>query len=224
MRLPETSDRHAKMTNAATWLAQQGFASIGWADVRDGKAPSRTWKADATDDPALVPGLLHGARNALVIPKGRAIIVDIDDPAVWDGLTAAGLPETFTVDSPTGGHGHIYGRVPDGVDLSTIPGEFGGGEIRRWSPLTQTASMVLGPWARSGAGIYRPRDGARWIAELPESVLDYLRSLAPGPGCRPVLGSRTRRPGLEDHERPAPLARGAGSLAPRQWSLGRKFV
>lgn len=157
----DTPSRAERMIAAATWLAEQGFASIGWAQASDGKAPVRRWKADATDDPALVPGLLHGARNALVIPKGRAVVIDVDKSDAWAELEAAGLPPTLTIDSPTPGHGHAYGWIPDDVDMATIPGGFAGGEIRRYSPATETASMVLGPWALRSDGVYTPRPGPR---------------------------------------------------------------
>lgn len=49
----EAPSRYDKMIEAACWLAEQGFADIGWAPVTDGKAPKRQWKSDATDDPAL---------------------------------------------------------------------------------------------------------------------------------------------------------------------------
>ncbi len=166
--------RSEAMIAAATMLAKQGFASIGWAPQSDGKAPKRTWKADATDDPAMVPSLLHGARNALVIPKDRAIIIDVDRPDAWAALEAAGLPPTLTIDSPTPGHGHAYGWVPDDVDMATIPGTFDGGEILRHSPTTGTASMVLGPWSLRTDGVYQPRGTVRTIATLPRSVIDFL--------------------------------------------------
>ncbi len=171
--LPATG-RHEAMIETAEAFARVGFAQIGWAPVSDGKAPKRHWKADATDDPALVVKLLHGARNSLVIPKGRAIIIDIDRPAAWAELAAAGLPPTFTIDTPTPGHGHVYGHVPPDIDMATIPGTFEHGEIRRFDPTTGTASMVLGPWALRPDGVYTPRDGVRVIAALPPSVIDYL--------------------------------------------------
>ncbi len=166
--------RHDSMIAAAVVLAGDGFARIGWAPQGDGKAPVRKWKSDATDDPALVPKLLHGSRNALVIPKGRAIIIDVDQAEAWSELEAAGLPPTLTIDSPTPDHGHIYGWVPSGADMATIPGTFSGGEIRRHSPTTDTASMVLGPWALRSDGVYTPRGTVRTIAELPASVIEYL--------------------------------------------------
>ncbi len=174
IRAETKSTRHERMLAASTWLARQDFATIGWALTADGKAPNRRWKDDATDDPALVAGLLHGARNALVIPKGSGLVIDFDDPAILPDLQAAGLPETLIVDSPTPGHGHVYGWAPGDVDMSAIPANIRGGEVRRHSPATGTASMVLGPWALRGDGIYTPRPGVRVIAELPHRVIDYL--------------------------------------------------
>lgn len=166
--------RHESMVAMATSLAHGSFATIGWANAADGKAPKTRWKADATDDPALVPKLLHGSRNALVIPRGRAIIIDIDVAGAWAELEAAGLPPTLTIDSPTPDHGHVYGWVPESIDMATIPGTFSGGEIRRYDPKTGTASMVLGPWALRRDGVYTPRPDARTIATLPASVIEYL--------------------------------------------------
>jgi hypothetical protein len=210
------------MIAAATWLAEQGFCSIGWGAVSDGKGPVRRWKADATDDPALVPGLLHGARNALVIPKDRGIVIDIDEPAAWQELEAAGLPPTLTVDSPTPDHGHVYGWVPESVDMAAVPGTFAGGEIRRHDPRTGTASMVLGPWSLRSDGVYAVRNGVRAIATLPESVIDYLvtsgrwqdaeRSAARGPGDPGWKVTRGRHPFLVDRAR---LMRGHGLTGAR---------
>ena len=87
--------RYERMVEAACWLAEQGFADIGWAPLTDGKAPKRPWKSDATDDPALVRKMLSPSRNALVIPKGKAAIIDVDDPAAAVTLTDAGMPPGF---------------------------------------------------------------------------------------------------------------------------------
>ncbi len=168
------AERHKAMLEAAVALARIGFAAIGWASVSDGKAPTRRWKADATDDPALVAKLLHGARNSLVIPKDRAIIIDIDRAEAWAALAAAGLPPTFTIDTPTPDHGHVYGLVPPDIDVAMVPGTFEHGEIRRFNPTTGTASMVLGPWSLRSDGIYTPRGNVRTIAWLPESIIEYL--------------------------------------------------
>jgi len=171
--------RHEKMVNAAAWLAEQEIARIGWAAIGEGKAAGSVtgnkWQDTAVDDPAAVRKMLTTARNALVIPRDRGIIIDIDAAPAWAGLAEAGLPPTFTIDSPTPGHGHVYGLVPDDIDMSTIPGTFEHGEIRRFDPRTGTSSMVLGPWAQLPDGReYRPRDGVRSIATLPRSVIDYL--------------------------------------------------
>lgn len=147
-----TGTRHEKMVDAAVWLAEQGFADIGWAPVSHGKAPHRGWKSDATDDPALIRKMLHGARNALVIPKGKAAVVDIDDPAVAVALKAAGMPAGFRVTSPTPGHGHFY-VLQNGTELPT---SFLGGEVRRGG-----SGMVLGPvGAAQGRGVRAERDAA----------------------------------------------------------------
>ncbi len=176
-------------------LAESGFATIGWAAVSDGKAPKRRWKSDATDDPALVVKLLHGARNSLIIPKGRAIIIDVDDPAAWAELAAAGLPPTFTIDSPTAGHSHVYGWVPADIDMATIPGTFERGDIRRFDPTTGKASMVLGPWSLRSDGVYTPRDGVRVIAKLPPSVIDYLIASARDQGAERTAAHGPTDPG-----------------------------
>jgi hypothetical protein len=170
--------RHERMIAAAETLARIDFARIGWALQAEGKrAGSRTgnrWQSTAIEDPALVGGLLGGSRNSLVIPKGRGLVIDLDDPAGFGELEAAGLPPTLTIDSPTPGHGHIYGWAPPDVDMATIPGTFARGEIRRHDPRTGTASMVLGPWSLRSDGTYTPRGDVRTIAELPRAVIDYL--------------------------------------------------
>jgi AAA domain/Bifunctional DNA primase/polymerase, N-terminal len=170
--------RHERMIAAAETLARSGFARIGWALQAEGKrAGSRTgnrWQSTAIEDPALVSGLLYGTRNSLVIPKGRGLVIDLDDPAGFGELEAAGLPPTLTIDSPTPGHGHVYGWAPADVDMATIPGTFTRGEIRRHDPRTGTASMVLGPWSLRADGTYTPRGDVRAIAELPRTVIDYL--------------------------------------------------
>jgi hypothetical protein len=157
-------NRHERMVEAAVWLAEQGFADIGWARCGDGKAPNRHWKADATDDPAMIVKMLRPGRNALVIPKGKAAIVDADAPAAAVTLEAAGMPPGFRVSSPTPGHGHFY-VWQNGAELPT---NFAGGEVRRGG-----SGMVLGPWALRTDGVYTPNT-SRVIPELPAAVADTI--------------------------------------------------
>jgi hypothetical protein len=159
--------RHDKMVNAAVWLAEQGFADIGWAPCSDGKAPNRKWKSDATDDPALIRMMLRPGRNALVIPKGKAAVVDVDDPATVATLAHAGMPAGFRVESPTPGHGHFY-VWQNGIEPPTT---FSGGEIRRGG-----SGMVLGPWALRTDGVYTPNT-THIIPELPTAVAELLLAL-----------------------------------------------
>ena len=185
---------HDKMVNAAVWLAEQG-ATIGWGAASDGKAVNRKWKSDATDDPALVPGLLHGARNSIIVPKGRLVIVDIDKHGWHEQLEAAGLPDTFTVQSPTVREvpgepdltfrgRHVYTLAPVGFDVLTIPGVWKGGETRRSKAGEQ--SMVLGPWSQRSDGIYEPVPGTpRHIAESPGDVFDFI--IANGARSGPLI-------------------------------------
>lgn len=156
--------RHDRMVEAAVWLAEQGFADIGWAPCSDGKAPNRKWKSDATDDPALVRKMLQPGRNALVIPKGKAAVVDTDDPAAAVALEAAGMPPGFRVASPTPGHGHFY-VWQNGTELPT---NFAGGDVRRGG-----SGMVLGPWALRKDGTYTPNQ-THVIPELPAAVADTI--------------------------------------------------
>jgi len=163
------------MVAAAAWLAGQGFADIAWAPVAQGKAPSRHWKSDATDDPGLIPALLAGARNCLVVPKGRGVVIDYDDARAWPELEAAGMPDTFRIDTPTPGHGHVYAWAPPTVDMSTVPASFEWGEVRRSTKDERTSGMVLGPFALRSDGVYLPATICRTIAVLPTSVIEYLR-------------------------------------------------
>jgi hypothetical protein len=156
--------RHAQMVDAALWLAEQGFADIGWAPVTDGKAPKRKWKSDASSDLALIQTMLRPGRNALVIPKGKAAVIDTDDPAAAVALEAAGMPPGFRVQSPTPGHGHFY-VYQNGTELPT---SFAGGDIRRGG-----SGMVLGPWALRTDGIYTAND-VRTLPELPPAVSALL--------------------------------------------------
>jgi hypothetical protein len=169
------TDRNDKMIAAAAWLAEEGFAEIGWVATHDGKAPRRRWKSDATADPSLVPGLLGGARNSVVIPVRRGIIIDTDHPGQRDQLLADGLlPNTFTVASPTPGHFHIYGHCPDDVDIRDVPTSFTGGEVRRLG-----SGMVLGPWAMTTAGVYEPvHDAPTSLGTFSRDLIDHLRSSA----------------------------------------------
>jgi hypothetical protein len=163
----EAPTRHEKMVDAAVWLAEQGFADIGWAPCSDGKAPKRPWKSDASDDPARIQKMLRPGRNALVIPKGKAAIVDVDDPAAAVTLAAAGMPPGFRVTSPTPGHGHFY-VWQNGVELPT---NFAGGEIRRGG-----SGMVLGPWSLRRDGTYTP-NGTHVIPQLPSPVAEVIVAL-----------------------------------------------
>ena len=90
----------------------------------------RKWKSDATDDPALVPGLLRGARNTLVIPKGRGIVIDFDDeravPELEDGRPAADPQDRLADPRPrprlrVGPRGHRHGVVPGRVHMGRDP-------------------------------------------------------------------------------------------------------
>lgn len=171
------------MVAAAVWLAEQG-ALIGWGDAKDGKAVNRRWKSDATDDPALVPALLHGSRNSIIVPKGRLVITDIDKHGWYEQLVSAGLPDTFTVESPTVREvpgqpdltfrgRHVYALAPLGYDVLTIPGVWKGGETRR--SVAGEQSMVLGPWSMRPDGVYTPAPGTpRHISEAPAEVFDFI--------------------------------------------------
>lgn len=185
------TSRHDKMTAAAVWLAGHG-ALVGWGDVAQGKAVTRHWKDDATSDTALIPRLLGGARNSVIIPAGRLVVIDVDKWGWYEQIKAVGLPDTFTVMSPTvrradnskdaepGYTGetfrgvHIYVAAPPAYDVLTIPAYFRGGETRRSERGEQ--NMVLGPWAMRPDGIYEPIPGTpRLIAEAPPAIFDFLR-------------------------------------------------
>lgn len=184
--------RHEKMVNAAVWLAEQGNFYIGWGSQTDGKAVNRRWKSDMTSDPNAVRAMLHGARNPLVIPVERGVLIDVDKYGWYEKLLGAGLPPTFTVFSPTvrpapdGGTfrgRHVYALAPAGYDVTTIPGVWAGGEVRR--SVGGEQSMALAPWALRSDGVYEPDPGSpRELAVLPESVLHLIKS-SPKPG---VLG------------------------------------
>lgn len=178
-----TPTRHDKMTAAAVWLAGHG-AFVGWGAASDGKAVNRKWKSDMTADQAMIPTLLHGARNSVIVPAGRLLIIDVDKAGWFERLQAQGLPPTFTVMSPTirqmngdPAHTfrgvHLYLQTPEGFPVTTIPGVFAGGETRRSEHGEQ--SMVLGPYSMRSDGIYEPLPGCpRVIAEAPIQLLDYL--------------------------------------------------
>jgi hypothetical protein len=188
------------MVAAAVWLAGRG-AMVGWGAASDGKAVNRQWKSDLTDDPALIPHKLAGAKNSVIVPTGRLVIIDIDKHGWYEKLVDAGLPPTFTVQSPTIrrietgeplGDGdskdvfqgrHLYVAAPDEYDVLSIPGVWQGGETRRSEAGEQ--SMVLGPWAMRIDGVYEVLpDVPRLIAAVPASVLDFIRdhpAVKPGP-------------------------------------------
>lgn len=111
--------------------------------------------------------LQSGGRNALVIPKGRAAIIDIDDPAAAVTLANAGMPPGFRVTSPTAGHGHFY-VWQNGVELPT---SFAGGDVRRGG-----SGMVLGPWALRKDGTYTANN-VQVIPELPAPVAEVILTL-----------------------------------------------
>jgi hypothetical protein len=195
-----TATRHDKMIAAAVWLAGNG-ALIGWGAASDGKAVKRRWKTDLTADPALIVPMLGGAKNSVVVPTGRLVIIDIDKHGWYERLVEVGLPPTFAVTSPTvrrvdtgepDGDGsaeqvfkgrHLYVAAPDQYDVLTVPGVWQGGETRRSEAGEQ--SMVLGPWSLRVDGVYEVLGGVpRVIAEVPASVLDFIRdhpAAKPGP-------------------------------------------
>jgi AAA domain/Bifunctional DNA primase/polymerase, N-terminal len=181
--------RHSRMVNAAVWLCEQG-AHIGWGSASDGKAVKRKWKSDATSDPALVPGLLGGAKNALIIAAGRLVIIDLDREGGLTRLREAGLPETFMVATPSGPDRlHVYGLAPEGYDVTALPGTYADGEVRR--SVGGEQSMVLGPWSLRSDGEYKPLDDApRVLAEFPESVLEYIKT---HPAKKPPVGATNGR-------------------------------
>jgi hypothetical protein len=194
---PRNPSRHDKMVAAAVWLAGHG-AFVGWGDVSDGKAVKRRWKSDMTDDATLIPRLLSGAKNSVIIPARQLLVIDVDKPGWYERIQALGLPPTFTVMSPsrrrmdTGMPAekdypgetfrgvHIYLMVEPGVDVEMIPGVFGGGETRRSKNGDQ--SMILGPWSLRKDGIYEPVPGTpRVIATAPVEVINFL--IAHGAGA-----------------------------------------
>lgn len=184
------TSRHDKMVAAAVWLAKQG-AIIGWGSAQDGKAVARKWKNDMTADPVMVPPLLAGGHNSVIVPTGRMVIIDVDKFGWYERLAAQGLPPTFTLQSPTVRRAdtsekadadwagetfrgrHVYVNAPEGYDVTTVPGVWQGGETRRSQHGEQ--SMVLGPWSQRADGVYEPLDDApRTLAEVPASLLDWL--------------------------------------------------
>jgi hypothetical protein len=173
---------HQQAVTYAVALADAG-ALIGWAAPENGKAVRRRWKADATADPALVPRLLAGARNPIIIPAGPLVVIDVDAEGWYERLREAGLPgpeETLTVETPTDrgwGHGrHIYGLLPDGVGPGDIAPTFAGGETRASDH--GEGSMVLGPCARREDGVYRPLSDAARLAVIPRSVIELINAHA----------------------------------------------
>lgn len=180
---PPELTRFQRMVEAALWLAQQG-AYISHAPVHMAKSAKVHWKDTKSRDPAVIRSFLSGgAVNALVIAADRMLVVD-DDKFGWhDRLVAAGMPETFTVTTPTkqDKDGHVYDRhhhylkVPVGFDVTRLPGVFAGGELRR--SLDGEQGMVLGPYAIRGAnGATKTYEvtARQPIAEAPESFLQFL--------------------------------------------------
>lgn len=193
--MSDAKTRHEKMVAAAVYLAQHG-AKVGWADVRQGKDVNRRWKSDLVTDTALIPQMLAGSRNSLIVPTKQLVIIDCDRFRAYERLLEAGLPPTLTVITPTvrlvnGADGptyrgrHVYALVPEGYDVTLIPATWSGGETRR--SVEGEQSMVLGPWALRSDGEYEvDHDLPRLLAVLPQSVLDFLiaekRTAGPPPG------------------------------------------
>lgn len=165
--------RHPKMVAAAQHLAQQGF-EISRMPIALGKGGKYRWKADATSDPALIPNLLAGAHNSVVIPRGDTVVIDADREDAAAFLSTQ-MPPGFRVASPTTGHFHFYARC---ADPSHLPDVYEGGEVRRdpggKNQPGGAGGMVIGPWSRTDAGVYQRVGDSADIPELPEAVVSYL--------------------------------------------------
>lgn len=130
----------------------------------DCKAPGKHggpgWKEHATQNPdSIRTRFATGDPNYMVIPpKGSGLlIVDEDVPGSLD--TLGDLPTTMIVqtsEKPGGGHGrHVYGRLPDGIDESSLPYQWAGGEVR-----VGGNGGVVGPYSRHASGVtYDPLNG-----------------------------------------------------------------
>ncbi|MGQ0572750.1 MAG: bifunctional DNA primase/polymerase, partial [Pseudonocardia sp.] len=204
----------ADRARLAGWL---DLAARGWHlfPVRPGgKAPAiRRWERRATTDPDRITRFwtAHPGHNAGIAcgPSGL-LVVDCDMPKpdvskpggppaggrdgaeVLAALAAGrgGLPDTWTVSTPSGGR-HVYFRAPAGAPL--------GHTGRTLGPLLDTrgrGGQVLAPGSRLPNGGYELLDDTD-PADLPGWLVWRLSATAPtavsGPCERPsaVAGDRT---------------------------------
>ena len=171
--------RRDKMVNAAVWLAEQG-CYIGWGDVAHGQAVKHHWKSGHDERPGSGPGLASRARNSVVVPAGRVVVLDIDRFGWYEKLVEAGLPtDTFTVITPSRRGNddgevydsrQVYGLMPEFYDIEDIPAVWAGGvrTAARW-PVSRAWCWVRGPRGRT-ASTSRPRARRRSLAVIPDTV------------------------------------------------------
>lgn len=172
------------MTNtldAALDLAGKGFRVFPC--VINGKDPICDWKDVATTDPSKIRSLwtcpifdsVMDYNIGVALPKDMLVVdVDVRDGKEGDKALAlieaidGPLPETYTVDTPSGGE-HRYFRVER--DSSTFP--------KTLSPhidLQGAGKYVVGPGSVIGGRTYRARSESRasdipmargWLCDLP---------------------------------------------------------
>ena len=142
-------------------VTSTGGCLCGRADCKaPGKHGGTGWKEQATRDPdAIRTRFAAGDPNFMVIPpKGSGLlIVDEDEPGALGAL--GDVPTTLIVqtgEKQGGGRGrHLYGRLPDGIDESSLPYQWEGGEVRFGGN-----GGVVGPLSRHHSGAtYEPLNG-----------------------------------------------------------------
>jgi hypothetical protein len=183
-------------------VTRAGGCLCGRADCRaPGKHGGLGWKEHATRDADTIrTRFAAGDPNYMVIPpKGSGLlIVDEDVPRTLH--TLGDLPATMimqTGEKPGGGRGrHLYGRLPEGIDESSLPYQWAGGEVRFGGN-----GGVVGPFSRHHSGAtYEPLNGFA-VETLPDQ---WVRNLIASGRKRTSKQDAARSPGDPDWTIPEP--------------------
>lgn len=169
------------------------------------------WEQRATRDPDQIRRWWsNGTRNNVGIACGpsRLLVIDLDTGdqplAEWGGATTgrevlarvaaahgAEVPSTYSVRTPSGGGGHLYFRLPDGLQLRNTQGGAG----HSIGPLVDTRAeggFVVGAGSVRPEGRYEVTQHGP-VAELPEWLATLLTPPPPpAPRSEPLQLSTGR--------------------------------
>lgn len=177
-----------------------------------GKHPlGKDWEHHAAHDAASIDALtsakphLRALRQfgVFVEPGSRLLIIDEDAPGKLQMLcdsVGIAVPVSFGVltslDKDTGERKrHLYLRLPEGYDLSSVPKTWIGGEIR-----VDGSGQVVGPWSLHASGLTYEPFGPAEIAECPAELLDALRKTTGERSRAQTVAAQPGEPGFTIHQ------------------------